>query len=323
MHGHRRERSSLSTNCSQSSGHSRVLPFATAHALQPASRLRMEAITEAPESPAKHYISGNRRFALAQPRRVITQPCAVAAATRAAAKRHSAAIGIGALLGGDKGPKQVSVRPIIGLGLTLNPRDNLVRLQPRRSGAQMPAAVHSPECNATARSSLVLSEAFAASPLLESCVSLADLCVSPRDPQMVPLPRASVCTQQRQQMAADSWLSSPADSEPPDTDVVSTRSASSDACVPKSSSSALSAPSESAISIATSRPEDPMDLDHARVPETISCLLCFEQVKISINHTQYTSCPGCGTTLHLPRPLGCSLYRLPAPTEHQLLTNQF
>ncbi|KAJ2826490.1 hypothetical protein IWW50_002333, partial [Coemansia erecta] len=244
MYGHRRERSSLSTNCSQSSGHSRVLPFATARPLQTTNPLK--AIAETPTTePTNVYISENRRFAVAQPRRVITQPATFAdprTGYRATNKRHSASINISTLLGPMTAKHAVRARPIIGLGLTLNPADTLVKLQPRRSvNHTKPSSevgrsplllttprkntmMRSPRTAANSRSSIVLNEAFSyASPMLESCVSLNDL-GSPRDadPQMVPLRqvRSSAGTPQsadnwvlNAQMAVDSWQSSPEEGE--------------------------------------------------------------------------------------------------------------
>ncbi|KAJ2500032.1 hypothetical protein GGH96_003070 [Coemansia sp. RSA 1972] len=146
MYGHRRERSSLSTNCSQSSGHSRVLPFATARTRAAG---HMEAIAETPDTQM----------------------------------------------------------PIIGLGLTLNPADALVRIQSRRS-------IHSVKAEST-RSSVVLSEAFSyASPALESCVSLADLSPRYTDPQFVHTRSVKRTHMQSEQMAKDSWQSSPEHSSP-------------------------------------------------------------------------------------------------------------
>ncbi|KAJ2450289.1 hypothetical protein EV183_004383 [Coemansia sp. RSA 2336] len=280
MYGHRRDRSSLSTNCSHSSGHSRVLPFATAPTLRKPSLCapRMEAIAETPSAP-KMYISSNRRFAVAQPRRVITQP--------GCTKPQSASIRINTLLGA--GDRTFRARPIIGLGVTLNPADTLVRLRPKRSDARLTSPVVE-----TCRSSVLLSEAFSrSSPALDSLASLSDV-GSPRyrDPQMVPTAAArSLATasmsehQKKQQLAALSWLSSSSDKS-------SFSSAASEAQVPDSSYSMLTR------SICT---------NDRRKPVLLSCLLCFGLVKVSLGHTHSMSCPGCGTLLDISKqsPLDC------------------
>ncbi|KAJ2480616.1 hypothetical protein IWW56_002327 [Coemansia sp. RSA 2131] len=255
MYGHRRERSSLSTTCSQSSGHSRVLPFATARTLQAPGH--MEAIAETPDTHM--YISDNHRFALAQPRRVITQPATFG--HRVQPKRHSASIGISTLLT-EKSRHATRVRPIIGLGLTLNPADALVRLQPRRS-----THTHSAE---SSRSSIVLSEAFAyASPALESCASLADLSPRYTDPQIVHTcnVKRNVC-KQSEQMAVASWQSSPDDSE-----------------------------SEARVPSVRSEPSS-RELSRKRGPTSVCCLLCFEHVRVA-PHSKSTKCPACNSTLRI------------------------
>ncbi|KAJ2850632.1 hypothetical protein IWW36_001743 [Coemansia brasiliensis] len=285
MHGHRRERSSLSTNCSQSSGHSRVLPFATAHTLRPEAprssyRVQpkiMEAIAETPSS--KMYISANRRFAVAQPRRVITQPESTMRQP-AIGKRQSASIRINTLLGAQGSDRALRAagpraRPIIGLGLTLNPADTLVRLQPKRSAtdtrveSQLACVAKSPSIMEACRSSVVLSEAFSRqSPALaeDSFASLADAC-SPRhnDPQMVPMTvaaraYANICSSEQQQ-AALSWLSSSSDKSS-----ASPATNHDEAQVPASCSFSMLSRSICA------------DAQHSRCdPIHFCCLLCFEQ----------------------------------------------
>ncbi|KAJ2834161.1 hypothetical protein GGI24_000528 [Coemansia furcata] len=110
---HRRE-SSVSTNTSSCSSQTRVLPFATARAPQ--------------------ALGPSSRYAMARPRRVVTDngkihdPKRAAPPPRIAGRRHSAAIGtLLPVVGGSR------TRAIIGLGLTLNPADAVVRLQPRNA----------------------------------------------------------------------------------------------------------------------------------------------------------------------------------------------
>ncbi|KAJ2146478.1 hypothetical protein IW136_000554 [Coemansia sp. RSA 678] len=252
MYGHRRERSSLSTNCSQSSGHSRVLPFATARTRDIG---HMESIAETPDT--QMYISDNHRFALAQPRRVITQPTKFGHRMQPN-KRHSASIGISTLLTEKSSRHGTRVRPIIGLGLTLNPADALVRIQSRRSITTTRIAQ-----SESTRSSVVLSEAFSyASPALESCVSLTDL--SPyTDPQFVHTRSVKRTHAQSEQMAKDSWQSSPDSVE-----------------------------SEAVPSIRS----EPSSHEPSRTCLSVCCLLCFEQTRIA-PHSRNTKCPACNSRL--------------------------
>ncbi|KAJ1752749.1 hypothetical protein LPJ79_001005 [Coemansia sp. RSA 1821] len=221
----------------------------------------MESIAETP-SASKMYISSNRRFAVAQPRRVITQP--------EYTKRQSASIRINTLLGASD--RTLRARPIIGLGVTLNPADTLVRLRPKRPDRLLTSPVME-----TCRSSVVLSEAFSrSSPALDSLASLSDV-GSPRyrDPQMVPTVAArtlaKACASEQQQ-AALSWLSSSSDK--------SSSSSTSEAQAPDRSYSLLTR------SICSNAKRG-----HCG-PVLLSCLLCFEQVKVSLKHTHSMDCPG-------------------------------
>ncbi|KAJ2853382.1 hypothetical protein J3B02_003168, partial [Coemansia erecta] len=208
MFKHRRD-SSLSTSASISSDHTRVLPFATAafasHRLQPISikgipetpvaeeepnslcssppRIRIGGQAKSLENGDLYYpASGHPRFALAQPRRVVTVngPAAMPAAAKtlllsdvepkatgmgsrpqcARTKRRSVAIGISSMLpsgtaaavnnsssvsSGAGGLSGARPRPIIGLGLTLNPADTLVTLQMRCRRNAQPRAVTDPQ----------------------------------------------------------------------------------------------------------------------------------------------------------------------------------
>ncbi|KAJ2803074.1 hypothetical protein H4R20_003031, partial [Coemansia guatemalensis] len=235
----------------------------------------LSAATAIPEesvaaNPKKMYFVDNPRFAMARPRRVVTQLAQGQSIPGIRDRsRSSTAISIGAILGdaSKTAQKGMRARPIIGLGLTLNPADTLVRLQPRRSATQpeadtiakLPHSLGSSSLDAfdavdsaptttkdgvsaTARSSVVLSEAFSyKSPMLESCVSLADF-ASPRnsDPQLIDskpsqAPMASALSTEdavaaQAQASIESWISSPESSN--HSSVSSTQESRADSQVP-------------------------------------------------------------------------------------------
>ncbi|KAJ2802265.1 hypothetical protein H4R21_002485 [Coemansia helicoidea] len=314
-YSHQRE-STLSTTCSSTSGSSRVLPFATTRALPAACAMAAiaEAAAEDGDAVPSKVCFDNPRFALAQPRRVATFNAGEAAA------RSGVAIRISSILG-ERGGGRLGVargRPIIGLGVTLNPSDALVRLQPRRSATQptadpacvvrglaeagwapgsairakraaglagaiprSPPAANSPLAS---RSSIVLSDAFASGgQLLRSSASLPGLAQSPlnADPLLVPL-RA---------------VPPPPSAHPPSVANLDASIAMLDCPVPRASHDADEARAPVAAPLGPPLLPPPGPAARRPPPREICCMLCFERVKIGPRSRGRTRCPGCGTGL--------------------------
>ncbi|KAJ2695822.1 hypothetical protein H4R19_005805 [Coemansia spiralis] len=256
------------------------------------------AAEDADPTPRKVYFD-NPRFALAQPRRVATFNACVGA------QRAGTAIRISAILGAGGRQSTVRARPIIGLGVTLNPSDSLVRLQPRRSATQpttdadrvargladaewaqasrvthvagkaavilrSPLPSTSPPAS---RISMVLSDAFAGdAQMLRSSISLPGLARSPRntDPQLVPV-----------HVALPARAASPTSRiAAPDNPLLTTTHDADEARVPE----------------ATRQPS-PGPAARRAPPRLICCLLCFEQVRVGPRCRGRTRCPGCGTDM--------------------------
>ncbi|KAJ1819101.1 hypothetical protein LPJ60_003959 [Coemansia sp. RSA 2675] len=294
---HRRE-SSLSTNTSScSSQTTRVLPFATAFTTRAAQPLYMPT-AQAP-----------RRFAVARPRRVVTDSSGgVKASTlqppRIAAKgrRHSAAIGIGGLLPAASGSR---TRVIIGLGLTLNPADAVVRLQPRHAAQpsaqtvtrslgsikQRQEARPSPPAIKVAEveepKDLSPGLSLFASPQPSLAPSVESHSHSPRtsDPQPVVLPPARGVPSRGQDASVAGWIATPS---PP-------------TCVAEVASVE---DLRSFVSCTSSvSPEQP------RLPQTpvtgavsdLTCLMCFERVLIATGRSRGHAmrCPSCHGSLSI------------------------
>ncbi|PIA15762.1 hypothetical protein COEREDRAFT_9003 [Coemansia reversa NRRL 1564] len=366
---HKRD-SSLSTNCSIISGQSRVLPFATTSTLRPVSSQStnssitrkfgcktMAAISEVSsdrelsatttikteansfKNTKNMYFVDNPRFAMARPRRVVTQLAPEKNITGIRDRsRSSTAISIGSILGESNRSTQLKgmrARPIIGLGLTLNPADTLVRLQPRRSATQPEAdtiamlphsltsnlldafdsidaapSLTKDDVSATARSSVVLSEAFSyKSPMLESCVSLVDL-ASPRntDPQLIVSKpaRAPIASNKENTMAAvaqasiDSWISSPESSA----DYMSVTS------IHDETDSKVPTDKKSPECLKVSNPKHVQKQSFTE-PQVVSCFLCFESVKLAPTPNASTNCSGCGTILNFSHVKSYSSHQFP------------
>ncbi|KAJ1881762.1 hypothetical protein H4R99_000978 [Coemansia sp. RSA 1722] len=382
VYKHRRD-SSLSTSASISSNHTRVLPFAAFgthnNRLQPISPIQITSIPETHNEETSHssprvcinngqakilennrlyyQASGHSRFALAQPRRVVTvngpatktllladiEPREVTADKRtgscARGKRRSAAIGISTILpngtgaavsntsvaSSNGGLSSTRARPIIGLGLTLNPADTLVTLQTRcrRRNAQ-PRAVTDPqtiaelaECARDKKQAIgdgsrkpiaritdtngeeapespnetlendVLFDLALLSPLdiMKSCVSLVG---SPRnlDPELISLARRR----------SAKLVAVPQDT--PNTPDVQ--------MVPAEDNAETDQEQETPHIVEPTEPLPGDELQHSVVclqkpdgpePTELTCLLCFERVLVPRKRTIAMRCPGCLTSL--------------------------
>ncbi|KAJ2488092.1 hypothetical protein IWW37_005005 [Coemansia sp. RSA 2050] len=300
---HRRE-SSLSTNTSScSSQTTRVLPFATAFTTRGAQPLYMPS-GQAP-----------RRFAVARPRRVVTDSSGGVKASALQpprlpvnGRRHSAAIGIGGLLPAASGSR---TRAIIGLGLTLNPADAVVRLQPRhaaQSSAQaatrslgsikqrQEAQLSSPAIKATEpKEPKDLSPGLSlfASPQPSLAPSAESHSHSPRnsDPQPVSLQPTRGAPSRCQDAPVAEWIATPSPPSCPTPCVAE---------VPSVEDLQSFVSCTSSVS-----PEQP------RLPQTpvtgavsdITCLMCFERVLITTGRTRGHAmrCPSCYGSLSVGR----------------------
>ncbi|KAJ1987842.1 hypothetical protein GGI25_005556 [Coemansia spiralis] len=392
---HRRE-SSLSTSASTSSGHSRVLPFATATTLlriapQSTGTQGMAAIAEHPwladkkdsahvraqtlrkltrpkaltmpsdrteVSPPTITINGavqssasgqpyypalgHPRFALAQPRRVITVNGAIAgslhdivdtqkraqvpaqkpkppssavggrntsakrstiSAKRSTISAKRSSISLSSMLpaGGD-GRRHINAstsslgngstssltrRPIIGLGLTLNPADALVTLQPRRAPKQ-------PKALSPVRSS--------------SCTDAVTGQHEKRDLAWSPLPSTQnpVAIKHQSELLLDdafkrtsfeSLSSSHGSSITGDPRLVSLSN--SEQAMPDTPAADNSI---AAVSTELGSCSGLLSEPTCAAPVEVTCVLCFERVLVSGKRSHTMRCPGCATSLERPRP---------------------
>ncbi|KAJ2509348.1 hypothetical protein IWW47_000046 [Coemansia sp. RSA 2052] len=290
----------------------RVLPFATAFAargpLPPPLTTTQQQEKHQPRAMYMAAGQASRRFAVARPRRVVTDNGgAKVTGTRpqrphgGGGRRHSAAIGL-VPAGGAR------TRAIIGLGLTLNPADAVVKLQPRHAtqtaqtgtrsvgSIKQRAAVHrSPEAIAEPEKEAKEEEekegrglspglSLFASPQ-PSLVASSEESQSPRtsDPQLVAVHsiRQQAVVDKAEDMAViDGWMATPS---PPQSS--SMQSASADEF---SSCMASPSPSPSAVPRVPQTPR-------TSVATEITCLLCFERVLAAASRTRGHAmrCPSC------------------------------
>lgn len=304
---HKRD-SSQCTNMSSSSitsGQSRVLPFAKAFAtsnILPA--VEEEAKAEQSTKRRDMYIPPSstgsyQRFALAQPRRVITptypttnsqqQQQQLPLKRRLPAGRKGTAIGIGTLMS----PPCRST-PKIGLGVTMHPANTMVKLQPRRTVAE---PVSSPLTNETEDDTACSIRQILSSPVLSPTTSDSNDSNDSNDSSSSTHEPISPPPDMQRSITNDTCISLVPIGDPTLQNPPESASRRPDITADNNAHMSILARWKSEDSILASQTTAPASSvkQLSLRPKLVTCLLCFEQV--FVGEKTPPACPSCNTIL--------------------------